>query len=56
MQNLSKDKTLFHMIVEKDAIESGYANISYTVYIDLKGEPVLKTLKVTKSKRIKYGK
>lgn len=44
------------MIVEKDAQTLKYGTASYTVWINENGEPDINTLKVTKSKRLKYGK
>lgn len=44
------------MIVEKDAQVLRYGTSSYTIWIKEDGEPDIKTLKVSKSKRIKYGK
>lgn len=45
---------LFHAIVEKDAQQLQFGTTSYTIFINERGEPVLSTLKVTKSKRKKY--
>lgn len=55
MKNLSLTKQLLHMVVEKDALTMGFGSSSYTVYINEKGDPVLKTLKVSRSRRIKYN-
>lgn len=43
------------MIIEKDAQTMGYGMSSYTIFVEGNGEPNLKTLKITKSKRKKYG-
>lgn len=53
---LNHKKALFHAVVEKDATEMQYGTIAYTVKIDLEGNPDLSTLKISKNKRIKYGK
>lgn len=55
MKKLSRAQVLFHMIIEKDASTMGFGTSSYTIWIDERGEPVIKTLKVTKGKRIKYN-
>lgn len=44
------------MIIEKDAQTLKYGTSSYTVWIKEDGEPDIKTLKVSKSKRIKYSR
>jgi len=54
MKNLSKNSTILHAIIEKDVQVMQFGTISYTIFIDADGEPNIKTLKVTKSKRIKY--
>lgn len=46
----------FHMIIEKDVQQLGFGTSSYTIFVDAMGEPDIKTLKVTKSRRKKYGK
>ena len=56
MKTLSQSRNLLHMIVEKDAQTLRFGTFSYTVWIKEDGEPDIKTLKVSKSKRIKYGK
>lgn len=56
MKTLSKSKQMLHMIVEKDAKTLRYGTSSYTVWIKEDGEPDIRTLKISKSKRIKYGK
>lgn len=56
MKNLSQNKNTFHGIIEKDAQSISFGTISYTIFINADGEPNIKSLKVTKSKRIKYGK
>lgn len=53
-KTLSKNKTQLHMIVEKDVQTLKFGTSSYTVWINEVGEPDIKTLKVTKSRRIKY--
>ena len=42
------------MIIEKDAQSMEYGMSSYTVFVKPDGEPDLKSLKITKSKRRKY--
>jgi len=54
MKTLSQSKNLLHMIVEKDAQTLRYGTCSYTIWIKENGEPEIKTLKVSKSRRIKY--
>jgi len=54
MDKISKAKTLFHAMIEKDAQELQYGTSAYTIFINNNGEPVLSSLKVTKSKRKKY--
>jgi len=54
MKPLSRSKTLFHALIERDVQAIVYGTISYTVKIDQLGNPEIQTLKVTKSKRIKY--
>lgn len=52
MTNLKHDKTLFHGMIEKDAQDLKYGEI--TVYVVVKnGLPVLNTLNVTKRRRYK---
>lgn len=43
-------------MVERDADSIVFGQITYTLQVDDRGEPVIATLKVTKSKRKKYGK
>ena len=54
--SLSKSKIVLHMIVEKDAQTMMYGASSFSIMIDKEGNPVIKTLKVTSSRRLKYGK
>lgn len=44
------------MIVERDAQKIVFGTLSYTIFIDENGEPQIKTLKVNKARRLKYGK
>lgn len=55
MKNQSKSSTILHAIIEKDVNVMKYGTVSYTVFVK-NGDPVISTLKITKSKRIKYGK
>lgn len=55
-KHLSPARNLLHMIVEKDAQTLKFGTSSYTVWIKEDGEPDIQTMKVSKSKRIKYGK
>lgn len=52
---MSKSRETLHMIVEKDTQQLVYGTSSYTVFIKPDGEPDIKTLKVSKSRRIKYS-
>lgn len=54
MASLNKNKTLFHAIIEKDAMAIQYGTIAYTVYVDSEGNPDINTLKVSKNRRKKY--
>jgi hypothetical protein len=54
MRNLNKNRSTFHGIIEKDARMIKFGTISYTIFVGEDGEPQIKTLKVNKSKRIKY--
>lgn len=54
MKPLSKSRTVLHAIIEKDAQTIQFGTISYTIFVKEDGEPDLKTLKINKSKRIKY--
>lgn len=47
--------TFVHMVLEKLSGEMKYGQASFTVMIDDNGEPLVDTLKVTTSKRKKYG-
>lgn len=56
LKHLTIKQHLFHAIVERDAQQIGFGTISFTVKIDDEGNPIINTLKVSKSKRRKYGK
>lgn len=56
MKNLSHNKHILHGIIEKDAQTIVFGTISYTIFIKPDGEPDITSLKVTKSRRRKYGK
>lgn len=55
-KKLIDGNTFVHMVVEGNALDMGYGTASYTVLVGENGEPKIETLKVTKSKRKKYGK
>lgn len=56
LKHLTIKQNLFHAIVERDAQQIGFGTISFTVKVDENGDPIINTLKVSKSKRRKYGK
>jgi hypothetical protein len=56
MKTLSLTKQLLHILIEKDALLTMFGSSSYTVRIDEQGNPIIKTLKVNKSRRYKYAK
>lgn len=53
---MSKARLILHSIIERDAQTMQYGTSSFTVQVDKKGDPIIKTLKITSAKRIKYGK
>lgn len=55
MIEISRAKTLFHMMIERDAKDLQYGSASYTIFINKDGEPVMSSLKVTRNKRKKYS-
>lgn len=55
MKTLSLTKQLLHILIEKDALLTMYGSSAYTVWIDEQGNPVIKTLKVSRSRRYKYN-
>jgi hypothetical protein len=55
MKKSSQASTVFHSMIESDAEELQYGTTSYTVYVNKEGDPVLSTLKVTKTRRRKYA-
>jgi len=56
MKNLTKNKEIFHAMIERDTLALEFGTLGYTVWISESGEPDLSKLKVNKSRRIKYGK
>lgn len=51
---MTKQKALFHAIVEREADSLSFGSVSFDVLIK-DGQPVIETLKITRAKRVKYN-